>query len=84
MLKKTQLPIIFSFLILLVVACFQLSSAQGETTLFFPLVGKDAFIPLPPADEATERISLPPGFEIRIFAQNLSGRAPLHGFRTRW
>lgn len=44
----------------------------GGTTLFLPLVSKGP--PLPPADEAAARIQVPPGFHIRIFAENLSGR----------
>jgi len=31
------------------------------------------FLALPPADEASQRIQVPPGFAIRIFAQNLTG-----------
>lgn len=44
----------------------------GGTTLYLPLVSKGP--PLPPADEAAARIQVPPGFHIRIFAENLSGR----------
>jgi glucose/arabinose dehydrogenase len=46
---------------------------------YFPVVFQ-AGANLPPADEASERISLPPGFAIRIFANNVSGRPRLMDF----
>lgn len=59
-----------------------LASAQGPgTTVYFPLIARSAAgLPLPPADEAANRISLPPGFEIRVFAANVSGRPRLMQF----
>ena len=44
----------------------------GGTTLYLPLISKGP--PLPPPDEASARISLPAGFHIRIYAENLTGR----------
>lgn len=46
-----------------------IQAIQTSTTIYLPLVSRG--LPLPPADEASSRISLPPGFAIRIFAQNL-------------
>lgn len=40
-------------------------------TIYLPLVSKG--IALPPPDAASQRITLPPGFQIRIFADQLSG-----------
>lgn len=45
---------------------------DGGTTLFLPLISKGP--PLPPADEAAARLQVPPGFHIRIYAENLAGR----------
>jgi glucose/arabinose dehydrogenase len=50
----------------------QAQQTPTETIVFLPLVSNGN--PLPPADEATQRITLPEGFQIRIFANNLSGR----------
>jgi glucose/arabinose dehydrogenase len=44
----------------------------GGTTLYLPLISKGP--PLPPADEAAARIQVPPGFHIRIYAENLASR----------
>lgn len=44
----------------------------GGTTLYLPLISKGP--PLPPADEAAARLQVPPGFHIRIYADNLTGR----------
>ncbi len=43
-----------------------------ETTIYLPLVSKG--IRLPPADAASQRIQLPDGFQIRIFADYLGGK----------
>jgi glucose/arabinose dehydrogenase len=45
----------------------------GGNLFFLPLIhAPGTAIPLPPPDEASERLTVPPGFAIRIFAQNLS------------
>ncbi len=46
--------------------------AKGKNSwqYYFPFIGSYT---LPPPDEATARITVPPGFAIRIFAQNISG-----------
>ncbi len=49
----------------------QAAQAGTGTTLYLPLIRRD--LPIPPPDEASQRISVPPGFAIRIFAQNLTG-----------
>lgn len=53
------------------------SSDNGDTALYLPLIQNG--IGLPPADEASQRISLPPGFHIRIFASGFSGRPRFMG-----
>ncbi len=47
-------------------------SGQPGSTVYLPIIQNS--LPLPPSDEAAQRITLPPGFEIRIFTQNLTGR----------
>jgi glucose/arabinose dehydrogenase len=64
----------------LVFAAGSVLAQAGETTLYFPVVKNGTSLPLPPSDEAAQRISLPPGFEIRIFAQNLPGRPRFMAF----
>ncbi|MFN3928084.1 MAG: PQQ-dependent sugar dehydrogenase, partial [Thermoflexus sp.] len=44
-------------------------------TLFLPLVTRTAPPVLPPPDEATRRLTVPPGFAIRIFAEDIEGKA---------
>src|SRR3990170_1326606 len=44
---------------------------QTGTTIYLPIIQRS--LPLPPADEASQRIQLPPGFAIRIYAQNIPG-----------
>ena len=44
---------------------------QNGTTIYLPIILRT--LPLPPADEAAQRIKLPAGFAIRIFAQGISG-----------
>ena len=69
---------LLAFAVLLVIP--RLASAQGAgQTIYFPLVAR-AGLPLPGADEASRRISLPPGFEIRIFASGVSGSPRLMDF----
>lgn len=53
---------------------FQPVRGDGGATLYLPLVSKTAPLSLPPADEASRRISLPPGFHIRIYAAGLASR----------
>lgn len=53
------------------------SSRQREYDkwMYMPVVAMSSFGPaVPPPDEASARITVPPGFEIRIFAQGLTGR----------
>jgi glucose/arabinose dehydrogenase len=47
--------------------------AAGGPVIYLPFVTRSGGLALPAADEASSRISLPPGFEIRIFASGLSG-----------
>ena len=44
---------------------------QNGTTIYLPIILRT--LPLPPADEADQRIKLPVGFAIRIFAQGING-----------
>ncbi|HWR65707.1 MAG TPA: PQQ-dependent sugar dehydrogenase [Bellilinea sp.] len=44
---------------------------QNETTIYLPLVMRS--LPLPPPDEADQRLTLPDGFAIRIYAQGING-----------
>lgn len=45
---------------------------NNPTTIFLPIIAKG--IALPPPDAASQRIQVPDGFQIRIFANNLTGR----------
>jgi len=45
---------------------------QTGSVIYLPIISTPA-LPLPPADEADQRITLPEGFAIRIYSQNLSG-----------
>jgi glucose/arabinose dehydrogenase len=49
----------------------QFVNAPPTNTLYLPIILRT--LPLPPADEASQRIQLPPGFAIRIFAHNILG-----------
>ncbi len=50
------------------------NQADSGATLYLPAVmNGSAALPLPPADAASARITLPAGFQIRIFASGLSG-----------
>lgn len=56
-------------------------SATTPVVLETPVLTKTLYLPqvtksptLPPADEASARLTVPPGFAIRIFAQNLVGK----------
>jgi len=44
---------------------------QTGTTIYLPIILRS--LPLPPPDEAAQRIQLPAGFAIRIYAQNITG-----------
>ena len=44
--------------------------AAGDPSIYLPVVYRG--VALPPPDEASQRISVPPGFAIRIFAQGLN------------
>lgn len=68
---------IAALLLLLMVA-----GARAMTPSIAPFANPQTFLPqvmrsggptLPPADEATQRLKLPAGFAIRIYAQNLNG-----------
>ncbi len=50
----------------------QAQQVSTETIIFLPLVSKS--LPLPPPDAASQRITVPEGFQIRIFADNLGGK----------
>ncbi len=69
--------IILLFTIVLVASGWS-SPAQAQAldnnTVYLPLVANATGIPLPAADAASQRITLPDGFQIRIFANNLSGK----------
>lgn len=54
------------------------AQSGGGTTLFLPLISKG--LPLPPADEAAQRLQVPPGFAVRIFADNLPQRPRFMAF----
>lgn len=47
------------------------AQAPKDPPIYFPVIMNS--ITLPPADEATRRITVPPGFAIRIFASGLLG-----------
>lgn len=47
----------------------QAQETQNGTALYLPLILNG--LVLPPADEASQRISVPPGFHIRIYAEDL-------------
>jgi glucose/arabinose dehydrogenase len=55
-------------------------SPSGDMPLYLPLVRNGSELPLPPGDAASERISLPPGFQIRIFAENVGSRPRFMAF----
>ena len=58
---------------LLLQARASVSSKSAEPPIYLPMVHRSSGqVGLPPADEAANRIDLPAGFEIRIFAQNLA------------
>lgn len=59
----------FSFGIVYFPAQAQLAT---ETTVYLPLVSSGNSLPSP--DSASQRITVPEGFHIRIFAENLAGR----------
>jgi len=74
MIKKMIILIFTMFLLSVGVAHLpaQAQQAPTDSIVFLPLISKG--IPLPPADAASQRIQLPAGFHIRIFADNLGGK----------
>jgi len=46
----------------------------ADQTVFLPLIMNSKGIAVPPADAASQRISVPAGFQIRIFADHLGGK----------
>jgi glucose/arabinose dehydrogenase len=55
------------------------ADAAGGSKIFLPVVWGDTTI-VPPRDEAAQRIQVPAGFEIRIFAQNLNIKPRMMAF----
>ena len=55
------------------------ADAAGGSKVFLPVVWGDTTI-VPPRDEAAQRIQVPAGFEIRIFAQNLNIKPRMMAF----
>ncbi len=53
---------------------------QVDTLQYLPIIRNGPPLPLPPADEASQRLTVPPGFEIRIFAQNIVGKPRFMAF----
>jgi len=53
-------------------APIDLQGTQTGSVIYLPIISSPA-LPLPPVDEAFQRIKLPDGFAIRIYSQNLSG-----------
>lgn len=55
------------------------AQAAGGTTIFLPVVSKPAApgLALPPADAASARLTVPPGFAIRYFATNVGAKPRL-------
>ena len=47
--------------------------SQTPLKIYFPLVSRTGTVVVPPTDAAAARITVPPGFAIRIFAQNIPG-----------
>ncbi len=71
---KPYLPFLFILIagLLIVTLAHPLpgSAQQNPNQLFLPLIQNG--VSLPPADQAAQRITVPAGFAIRIYAQNLS------------
>lgn len=63
---------LFLFSIGMATLSAQAQQPASETTIFLPLVSSGNS--LPPPDAASQRIIVPDGFQIRIFADNLAGR----------
>ncbi len=49
------------------------SQAPPPGPIYLPLISRSGGVVVPPVDEASARISVPAGFAIRIFAQNIPG-----------
>jgi len=59
------------------------ATTTSAVTAYLPLIttsGTTSQPPLPPADEATTRITVPTGFAIRIYAKDLGGRPRFMAF----
>ncbi len=79
MINKIKFFALFAFLLAgLSAAVFMRARAQPETDCYLPVVKSGPAIP--PPDEASARLSVPPGFTIRIFAQGLSGKPRFMAF----
>jgi glucose/arabinose dehydrogenase len=74
MIKKTIILVFNLFLLSTGIAHLPAQAQQPlpDSIVFLPLISKG--IPLPPADAASQRITVPDGFQIRIFADNLVGK----------
>lgn len=72
--KKIFILIFTLFLLSIGIANFSAQAQQPatETTVFLPLISRGNSLPLP--DESSQRIILPEGFQIRVFADNLAGK----------
>ncbi|MDO9085043.1 MAG: PQQ-dependent sugar dehydrogenase [Anaerolineaceae bacterium] len=73
--RNRILNLIFTlFLLSIGIANFPVQAQQPQTDsiIYLPLIYNG--IALPPPDAASQRITLPDGFRIRIFANNLTGR----------
>lgn len=58
----------------------EVATVPLSPTLFLPLVTRTVLPILPPPDEASRRLTVPPGFAIRIFAEGLEGKARFMAF----
>lgn len=73
--RKKIIILIFTLLLLSFgIANFSAQAQQptNQTTIYLPIISKG--IALPPPDAASQRITLPEGFHIRIYADNLAGK----------
>jgi glucose/arabinose dehydrogenase len=76
-------PLVILLLALAVLPAFNPPPASAAgSALDFPVYLPSVFrgLPLPPADEAANRISVPPGFAIRIFADGIRGQPRFMAF----
>lgn len=79
MARKTAL-----FILLLLVSSAVITASSwhkmDDLPTFLPLVRSSSGLPLPPQDAASARISVPPGFQIRIFADSVGSRPRFMAF----